>query len=301
MRLLVSGDWHLTDNKPKNRVDDYLEAQENKINQIYKIALQNSVDFIIQPGDLCDSHDAPDKFKTRWITIFKSFPKIITVAGQHDLRYHTSNIMNTPFGVLKEALNFIMVNDSPFEIAGVHIYGAPWGKAVPAIKDMSVYNILVTHRLITEGEMWPGQEKYEVAGTFLRRYKFNLVVSGDNHKSIHYGYKSHMLINCGSLMRNRIDQSGHKPCVWIADLSNITFRQIFLKVKNFDSVFNLEKAEDENIKCERLKKLAETLKSGSKFKGLDYKKRVMAEVAKLKSLGKLTSTTEKIIEEVMDG
>ena len=151
MKICICGDWHLTENKPKSRVDDYVNAQESKIAFIAKTAVKYRATYILQPGDFCDKWEIKDKFKTRWIKNLKDLTNIVCVAGQHDLRYHTSDISNTPLGVLEEAIGFTLLHNNSKPCAldqQVHVYGAGWGRTMPKVIDTKKFNILLTHRMI---------------------------------------------------------------------------------------------------------------------------------------------------------
>src|SRR3990172_1120331 len=91
MKYLLCGDWHISDKKPENRIDDYWSTVKNKIEFILKTAQDEKVEKILQPGDFTDS---PAMQWSSFIEItdlfnqYKTIP-IFTVAGQHDLRYRT--------------------------------------------------------------------------------------------------------------------------------------------------------------------------------------------------------------------
>lgn len=302
MKILCCGDWHLTIRKPRNRLDNYPKTIENKINQIGEICEKHEIDLILEPGDLTDHWEFPDKFKTRWIGILKRLPHIVAVAGQHDMRYHTSDINNTPLGVLRKAVDFSLIGKGSFStipliIDSICLYGAGWQEDIPKIHSPDKFNILITHRMITMDKLWAQQEDYEVPGTFLRKHKFDLIVSGDNHNSFHYYDNNRWLINCGSLMRNKIDQEHHKPCVWVFDTETRLAEEILLQINPFGDVFNLLQAGLQKTKNLRLADLAESLKKKSRIKGLNYKARVAKRV---EELGKdINPKTKDFIEEIM--
>lgn len=310
MRFLITGDWHLSNKRPRSRKDDYTRAMIVKMEEIKHLSLKQGVDAILQPGDLTDDHKFPDKFKTFWIRKLFHFPKIYTVPGQHDLRYHTSPIENTPLGVLREARPIFVGTGQTYNMWNdesdreVDIYTAGWGKDIPELKHNAVFNILITHRMITMDKLWAGQEDYEVAGTFLRKHKFDLIVSGDNHQSFHFKHGNRWLINCGSLMRSTIAQADHKPCVWIFDTEIKEAEQIFLTIEPFEKVMDLDRARREkkieDQKNESLDKLEEVLSKKSGITGLNYPKRVSNRVRDLEKACGVSPLAAEIIGEVME-
>ena len=151
--------------------------------------------------------------------------------------------------------------------------------------------------MIIKSKLWGKQEHYDMAGTFLRKNKFDLIVSGDNHQSFTHKEGNRLLINCGSLMRNKIDQVNHKPCIWIFDTLTRAAKQIFIPVVPFSEVFNIEKAEKIKSKNEKLEELKKAFKNKKRITGLDYKNRVSNRV----DSSDLKPLTETIINEVMAG
>ena len=146
MILILLPDLHLMEKQPRSRLDDCVKEQESKIKFILDKSKELGAEALLSPGDFCDSWKHPDKFKTRFMKIFKNCPPFIIVPGQHDMRYHTSDIANTPLGVLCEALNFKLLQsnsdihkinsqkvlDSQWD-KPVFIYGAGWGQDIPEI------------------------------------------------------------------------------------------------------------------------------------------------------------------------
>ena len=91
MKLLITGDWHITNKSPKRRTDDYFETLYKKLEFILDVAKNHKVEAILQPGDFFDSHKASDFLKQELILLLKNVD-IKTIFGQHDLRFDCSNI-----------------------------------------------------------------------------------------------------------------------------------------------------------------------------------------------------------------
>lgn len=305
MKLLCTGDWHITNRRPRSRTDNYQETQEDKINWILNLAESERCSYILQPGDLFDSYKFPDKVKTSWI--YELFPengtKILSVPGQHDLRYHTSPIDNTPYGVLESAECIRVLSWTPFGIPyaeGCDFYGAPWGADVPEVKNKDAFNVLLIHKMIVKKELWIGQEDATYAGTFLRDHRdFDLVVSGDNHTEFHHDNVDQLLINCGSLMRSNIDQRNHEPCVYIVDTKNLSIFKHYIPIQPADKVFNFKEAVRTEEENKKLEELSGALKSKSKLKGLDYRKRLKIRTDKLLSKDEISNRGAEIIGEML--
>lgn len=287
MKFLISGDWHIDFEKIKSRKDDVLAACTDKMGQIFQIAQNHGCVGILQPGDFFESHKATDFLKQYIINYLYSgmaSVPIYTVFGQHDLRYHNSNVLNTPLKVLEAARVVHLLGKEPF-VAGLNVdfYGASWNEDIPEIKNPDNFNVLVCHKMIVDTKIWEGQEDHTYAKTFLLRTKFDLIVSGDNHKSFiaHSGPGSsigkRLLINCGSLLRTRIDQEDHRPCVYIYDTdpkNKPVLEQIYLHIDDFENVIRIEEARKEKEENENLKKFIEALDVDVQLTGLNYKRNV---------------------------
>ena len=72
MKLLITGDWHLTDKTPRNRIDDYPKTQHRKISWMIGEAIRHRCEYILQPGDMFDSFKSRDLLKSRWIRSWRN-------------------------------------------------------------------------------------------------------------------------------------------------------------------------------------------------------------------------------------
>lgn len=306
MKIAITGDWHLTNKRPENRIDDYVKAQEDKIVFIFKTMKENNVWLLLQPGDMTDKWESPDRFKTRIIKLFREVIRdimnlytIVSVPGQHDIRFHTSPTDNTPFGVFAESLDFLIASKSPIPISNIDIYGAPWNAPIPKISNKNRYNILVTHRLVSDVQNWPGMN-YDSPGSLLRKTGFDLIVSGDNHKWVEYSENGKILINCGSLMRSKIDQVGHEPSFYILDTETKEFRRVLIPIVSPEEVFDLEKTKAEKEKDQKNLKLIEALRAESKINGIDFRKNMSDTISDLKERNEISKDAYGIYEEVFN-
>lgn len=306
MKFLLTGDWHMDYNRPEKRVDDYWETAQRKIEFILKLAKKESCDLILQPGDFFNSHKANDFLKS-W-TIKKlneySFERdqimVATVFGQHDLRYHSSDVSNTPLSVLDAAGKIHIANAEPLINQSCHIYGASWYEEIPKIiheREKYSINILITHRMIIKNEkLWEGQEDAEMGNILLKTSGYDLIVSGDNHQHFTISTRAGKhLVNCGSLLRSKIDQVDHHPTVYIYDTKDLSITPHEVPHEPFDKVFDLSKYEEEKERDEKLEAFVERMTNEVELEGLDFVKNMNEFVAQQE----LDNTTLDIIGEVM--
>lgn len=315
MKFGILGDLHLTDKTPKHRIDNYPETQKEKLNWCLSFFKDNEVNYILQPGDFFDSHKANDYIKQSYIRFFKQFGiPILTVYGQHDLRFHSSNKENTPLAVT-EAADIITILDehdypirkhpnipSEARVTGdiwIKIFGASWGEGLPDPPHTPQNTtILVTHKMvILDKKVWEGQEDYTTAKVLLKKTHFDLIVTGDNHQAFWYKEKDRSLLNCGSLMRATTTQINHKPCIFIYDTSNKVIEHYEIPIKPIEEVMDLSEVKEEKQKNEELEAFISGLKDEVQIEGLDFKRNLQSHLKK----NKVENGVKSIIEEVLNG
>jgi predicted phosphodiesterase len=202
-------------------------------------------------------------------------PYLYTIFGQHDLRFHSSNRENTPLAVLEAAEACYICQEDPYivdwpdENRLVYIYGANWGEEIPPVRRTNGIHILLIHKLILEDtEGW--EQNYISVDNMFRFCKHDVIVCGDNHQSFMREKKGRLLFNCGSLMRNRIDQKEHKPVVYIVDTSDMSYEAHYIPIKPFDEVMNVERAEKRKARNEELESFVNKLSGDTQIEGLDF-------------------------------
>ena len=303
MKILALPDLHLTDKTPENRLDNYPETQEAKMNQIFEIDYSEKINVMCQPGDLFDSDKANDYLKQKWLPIFRDKASVLlTVFGQHDLRYHSRDKRNTPLQVLRSAESITLLNKDPHHFNNCDFYGCSWGEEVPEIQNPDIPSILLIHKMfVMDKKLWQGQKEFALANNFMKQHNFKVVISGDNHNHFFWSDgKGRFHINCGSLMRNRIDQIHHKPCVYVIDLEKNTAEQVLLNIRPFEEVMNLEEAEKEDKKNEKLQAFIKKLPDESKIEGLKFEENLANEVAELKEQNVIDEGVEEMLNEIME-
>ena len=301
MKILLTSDWHLDVYRPENRLDkDYFTTQSKKIDWISDLAHKEGCTVILNGGDVFNSHKANDFTKRHYIRLLRFLgmnTSILSVYGQHDLRYHNSDRRNTPLGVLEAANVFTMLEAKPICIPHANFYGASWNEPIPEIVTQG-FNVLVMHFLTFLDDNHPPIDvnQFQLATHLLIENKFDLILTGDNHQTFAVARNGRTLVNPGSLMRSRIDQYDHKPCVFIFDTDTRNLEQKFIPVQPINEVLDVEKAKKEKEEDEELKVYVKELSQGSHIEGLDFK-------INLWSFTKSSSLEEGVViilEEVMD-
>lgn len=248
MILGCTGDWHLRATRPRNRTDtDYVKTMFDKVEFLLKHC--GKCKAILQPADLFDtfklSH-VPHHIvrKTADLLLRYCWDKKIlffTQRGQHDTRYR-NDIEDSPLAVL-EVAEILWVAEEEDLGENVVLYGSGWEKEIPMPRDPNKFNVLLVHAMITEeGPMWHGQENYITANDFLKKYPYDLVVSGDNHQSFIVERGEQTLINCGSLMRTNVDQKDHQPFFVLFDTETRRYEPIPIPIVASEEVMKLDEA-----------------------------------------------------------
>jgi len=249
MKILCLGDLHLTDNRPANRTDDYWETCKRKLNFIFDTVDLEHVDAILSPGDVTNSPALSNLELRELISLFKTRLKVdfFTTYGQHDLRYRTRPQAALP--LLEEAIGpemfHVMDKNTSIDFERTHttINASAYGEEVPdPIEDH--FNILIIHRMIIEEKLWNAQAEYEPSNTFLRQHNYDLIVSGDNHKSFITTTKGNrVLINCGAMLRSNIGQVDHKPFIVLFDTETRKYEKIYIPIEDGEKVFKIGEVE----------------------------------------------------------
>ncbi len=305
MKILCGSDLHYR-SEIKRRKDDYLETLSNKLIWSLNLAKEIDAQFFIIGGDIFDTFRAPDYLKRKLIQIFnRYYPRILTlcVAGQHDQRFHQTNLENTPLGVLETANSVHILNENPFRWVDINtgkpieIYGSGWMSSIPTADSLEdSIKILVVHKMLSDKDYWSGNVGYSDAQKFLEEYEeFDLIVSGDNHTTFVLKDKERILVNCGSFGRQKIDQADHRPCIFSYDTKTKKIEQHFIPTKPFSEVMDLEE-ETEEIN-ENLENLAlELSKTDEIGEGLDYVKNLHS----YKQKNNIDEETWQIIQEALN-
>lgn len=304
MKLGIIGDAHFTNRGPERRLDNYFETQMNKLAQALLIFKEHSCEATIQTGDFCNSPNIADRVIAALIGFLRqSNEKILCVWGQHDVTGHSSSTLpNSPLAVF-EAAGVVKILDNEFYCVGlkssndsIYFYGASFGEEVPKIYKKDVYNILVTHRMIGDRPLYPGQELIS-PNQFLRNNpSYNLVIAGDYHYRFISTYQGRTIVNPGALVRKTISKFDleHKPAVIVFDTDNSKVEVIELKVEPIEKVFNLERLEkvnDNEVLIEFVRRLKESKGEEKGWKDM---------LLKVFKQRKSSLTVKKIIDECLE-
>lgn len=266
-KFVCCADLHIRANAPINRKDDYFETAMGKFSQIVSIANKNKAD-IICAGDFFDHIKVSHTVVNIIIAIIKNLDgHLFLVAGQHDLPNHKKDwIEQSPIKTLLFQENVTLLGEVPIKYENSLLYGASWEDRVPVLKRKTQSRrILAIHKAITP-EKPPFFLKEAIsANKALDKFTYDFIISGDYHVPFVRQRKGKLLINCGPMLRQKINEAELKPSVFLLDTVTAKCKRIYLKVNPADDVFLLENVKRDNDMQfkEELTDLVEALKSKS--------------------------------------
>jgi len=211
---ILTGDWHLREDTPICRTDDYWSEQWRKIGFIKDLQREHGCP-VIQPGDFFD-HWKPSPRLIAWT--FTHLPAdIMAIYGNHDLPQHSLDLKE------KCGLFAVAAGTSRLRILeAVH-----WGQEPTEASAVRIggRRMLVWHVPVYENDPPPWHEQAFSAVDILDRFPgYDLIVTGDLHQRFVVAREGRLLVNAGSIMRMTADQIGHRPAVylWYADENEVS-------------------------------------------------------------------------------
>lgn len=247
-KIGLLGDTHFTNISPKRRKDNYFAAQMDKLGQAYRVFEAEGCQAVLQAGDLCDAPTIANRVKASLIEFLRSQKvPLFGVWGQHDVTGHSVNTLpNSPIRVLEAAGTIKILNSIPVRInSEVDVYGASFGEEVPKVENQEAFNTLVTHRMIGDRPLFPGQI-LEEPRMFLRGHPdYKLVLVGDYHYPFSERWGDHLMVNCGALVRQTLTDLKFdlRPAVFTVTIPDLQLTRYELKVEPAEAIFDLSSPE----------------------------------------------------------
>jgi putative phosphoesterase len=208
--LILTADWHLREDTPVCRTDDFWKAQWDKIDEI--IAMGKP---ILHAGDLFNNWKGTPNLISEFIVRFAKYHefknKFYTIYGNHDLPQHNLDL------AYKTAMHTLECAEAVQILKEAHWEQEPEGNSI----EINKRAILLYHVMTWKGEKpWPGCTDLS-AKQILKKYpQYDLIVTGHNHKTFTEEYKGRILVNPGSLTRQSADQHKNTPCVFLYHAKN---------------------------------------------------------------------------------
>ena len=261
-KVIFVGDNHISDKQPANRIDNYLQATLNKLNDCIDLGIEHKVDALILLGDLFDRREEGPEARNGALKVLmreRNFPVYITV-GNHDIN-NSYELDQTSLGTLIEA-GVLLKEDYVEEL------GIAFAHFHPDLDKSILNNFLTTQDAV----IWSCHASISDQKAFYEEYSVlfeeigihpntSLVVSGHIHHPMRQLREDGKLfINPGAIGRRSANKDNLSRDLKILlleyDLSGKIYTEEYLPLPSarpYNEVFNMElitetKAERESVK-----------------------------------------------------
>lgn len=231
---ILTADWHIRDTRPICRTDDYMLAQETKLRVISNLVVAHQIP-IFFAGDFFDKPKVSDYLKI-WLIendLIEDRKTFFAIAGNHDLPNHNIDLLYKSSLGLMEAGDFLTVLKEYTRLSdGYSVQPFHWNQEIKNSDypiNENKRNIALAHYLTYKRRKpFPGCQTRSAIDLLKKFDSYDLIVTGDNHKSFSVEYEGRLLVNPGSIMRMDADQIDHKPRValWYAEDNHIEWIEL---------------------------------------------------------------------------
>lgn len=217
---IFTSDWHIWSTAPvyRSAEADWLTAMLRPIKEIKRFQKKNGNIPIFIAGDIFDYYNPPPAI-INWL--MKNLPSnCYAIPGQHDLQNHSLDLLNkTAFWTLVQAHVIRYLEPDTYHMVEhdgfiMQIYSKPWQVDVtaPHKYGQSDCLIYIAHQYIYAGQKThykgaPQSASIDKQSDFLQ--EVDVAVFGDNHIPFKYTLKSTQILNCGTLMRRKVDERSY--------------------------------------------------------------------------------------------
>lgn len=238
---ILTGDWHLREDVPICRTDNFWETQWKKVDYISDLQKEYNCP-VWHSGDLYNKWNPSLYLVAETI---KHLPnQFYTAFGNHDLPQHNLELAN------KCGINLLA------EAGKLTILGETHWNKEPTIGTWRMPNtdtlVSIWHVMTYTGkEPYPGCTDPK-ANALLRKYpQFKLIHTGHNHKTFIAELDGRLLVNAGSIMRQSADQEDFEPCVFLYYAESNTVEAVYLPIEEgVVSREHIEKLEQRDSRIE---------------------------------------------------
>jgi DNA repair protein SbcD/Mre11 len=269
MKFLLTADWHIRDDVPVARKDNFYEAMERKIRFVFEIACKYDVEAILHAGDVFNvgrpvqsqmleilMMDIIDEYKVR----------VLVIPGNHDLPYHSmKELGRSSLGVLIRGGYVENIHDKEEQFVDLEdhnkkwkVIGRGWGTDLKEDFDEEDNKIVLWHGMVLGKEWIPGGVK---GNSILRKHpNVDLFVTGHNHeKFLSKNHEESLLVNPGGLLRMGADDVDEEPAVFIYDTQYRSLDHVLLPIEK--DVFDLSYKEDREERDEKIASFVENMRN----------------------------------------
>lgn len=251
---ILLSDWHIRENQPACRIDNFWGAQERKMDFILNLAKEHACPILVS-GDLGHKPRWSCKLLEWFISkVNNANVKIICIAGQHDILEHRLETwFQSGIGVLHAAGAVEFISSPKIINNEFVVYPFSYGEGitVPKKNNSELPKIAMIHQMVVEKkDLFPDQNALK-SHSLLKQFPcYDLIHSGDNHLPFVSEYNGKILCNPGSIMRMTAIQIGHRPKIYLYKADTNTVEAVYLPIER--GVVTRLHIEDKEIRDKRM-------------------------------------------------
>lgn len=299
LRLLFLTDTHIRGTTPRNRMDNFPETIERKLNEIKQIIKEHNIDYVLHGGDLFDRPDVSISITSHFSKILNSFGvPIYIIVGNHDVYGHNPDTVNRSMLGLLDVLNVVRLIKKDEVVylnkdgIKVQLTGQPYVYNIDhegyrshyIVKEVSSdvdYSIHMVHGMLLNKPFIQGIP-YTLIDD-IKSTKADITLCGHYHTGFGVlNVDGKYFVNPGSLVRitNSLREINRMPKVAIIELgSSIDIQLIELKsALKGEEVLNRDEIENHIYKNEILFEFKQTIEGTINFDKLDINE-ILVEVS----------------------
>lgn len=252
VRFGLVTDTHITDRRPRNRVDENFGAVAlGKFETVVEYCKSRGCVALLHAGDVFDSHRVAPSLVIRMIEALRGLP-MVTVPGQHDMLGHNIESCHqaSSLGLLEKAgVALILDGGAHTDIEGVRIYGYGFGetateaflRGASRVSDRVDFAVALVHAEVDCRRV----EKVVVRDV-------DLVSYGDQHEgwpTVYRDPRGVAHVNTGCLLRKTSAERDFVPRFGIlsvdTDTGEFDVKFVKLRVAPPEDVFDVRRIERE--------------------------------------------------------
>ncbi|MDO5713482.1 MAG: metallophosphoesterase [Tissierellia bacterium] len=291
MKFLYFTDSHIRGTAPKSRKDDFFQTVLNKTREIFRIAKERDVDYMLHGGDLFDRPDISIAVVGEFAKVLMEMPcPLYIVSGNHDIYGHNPKTLSrTMLGFLSNLGFLELLNDKTTILSKgdtkVQITCAPYQfdmdkdpenkpYIVKSVDESCDFAIHICHGFLIDQPMHHGIPHTLISDII--DTKADITLSGH----LHHGFKTQYIngkyfINPGAIVRisNSLREIKRRPKVLLLECNkgaDIVIEEIYLKsAKPADEVLDRTEIEQHQFKKSKLHDFKEIVDSSGDFHKTD--------------------------------
>lgn len=293
MKMIISADLHLREDKPRCRNDiNWIETQEKALKQLVKICIKKQSDLYLI-GDIF--HRSSEFKMVRLIQkladrLYENELKLFYLCGNHDMLYHSSeNIDKSAIGLLGGSRHCMTISNYFNVILNDNSISASNFDQ----EDNKNAEIVFKH-ILTMLEKNPMFDS-ETPETLVKKFpNARYIFTGDYHKNFCKKVNDAYVINPGCLLRQASDMKDYQCGVYYVDTDDEEIE--FIPIIDIGDVIDDSYLTKEKEREERIEKFANKLKDTNSV-SLDFISNVQKQLKINNFDDELKNTIQELLED----